>query len=117
MSRITNVELLDLTYEQRCHINEFASEISEKFSKDKDLKLLVKDIFRTKTDESFKVNLKDLAETLEYTGFSPEAVLYKFMTLYRKITEDKTWTIYKNEEDETDPLITIYSKSVNQHIV
>ncbi|CAG9814600.1 unnamed protein product [Phaedon cochleariae] len=98
------VDLADLSFNQRNTLYDLSNEIAAKFKGDKNTADFVQDIFRTITDESFKISIKFLAETLEYTGFSPEQVLKEF---FRRGSA---------EETESKTIMTISSTNINQHL-
>lgn len=117
MAFCKEVTLLDFTYDERQHIRQLARSVADKFANDPELSRYVGDIFQTKADEAFKINMRTIAETLEYTGFSQEAMLRKFKEYFSKITKDTTWNIYKNEDKKDKPIRTISSRDFNQHVV
>lgn len=67
------VELVDLTPEQRREIDRLARICADNFFGNTERQELVQDISRTRTDESFKVNMKALDEIMKYNDFAPEA--------------------------------------------
>lgn len=108
---------LDFTPTERHEVQGFVTTLADKFKDDPELNRFGKDIFRTMTDENFKINLKSLAETLDYTGFSTDSFTKKFWSLGRNIVTDKTWIIYIDAAKKDKELIKINSKDINSYLV